>query len=61
MRYVLQRSSDGKFVTREGSEHSYSHKLQDARVFRSKLDAAVSACCENERIVPLNEVLAGGE
>lgn len=45
--YVIKRDNDGKYVSRPGSEHSYTPFLQRARTFQSRASALESAC-ENE-------------
>lgn len=50
--YRLKRDEDGKYVTRPGSDKSYTTKLDDARIFASRADAEAEAC-GNETIVPL--------
>lgn len=56
--FVLQRIEDRKYVTRPGSQHSYSQKLEDAQTFPT-LHAARSAACENERPVDVTALLHG--
>lgn len=50
--YVIQRNEDGKYVAAPGLEHSYTKKLQNARVYES-LTEAQSDKCGNETILPL--------
>lgn len=59
MGYVIQRT-DGKYVTPAGSGHSYTNKLQHARFFLQRSEAEREICPENERVVPLDEILPGG-
>ncbi len=54
--YVIQRKEDGAFVARRGSEHSYTRRLQNARVFIWH-DDALQEACGNERVLSLAEVL----
>jgi len=54
--YVIQRD-DGKFVTRPGSEKSYTSDLQKARTFATKEKAEAERCPENERVVSLDQLL----
>jgi len=49
--FILQRE-DGKFVAPSGSEHSYTDRLQSARLFKSEEEARRDKC-GNERLVPL--------
>lgn len=53
-RFVIRRD-DGKYVARPGSAHSYTSKLEEARLFATR-EAAERDCCGNERIIPLAEV-----
>jgi hypothetical protein len=56
-KYVIVRNSDGAFVTRPGSKHSYSKYLQSARIFHSREEALANAC-ENEQVVSLESLLS---
>jgi hypothetical protein len=55
--FVIQRCDDGSYVARPGSVHSYTKKLQDARVFSSREDAERERC-GNETIVPVSAILS---
>jgi hypothetical protein len=55
-RYVLKRVEDGKYVARPGSEHSYTNRLERAKIFTS-WERAYDAKCDNERVVPLDSLL----
>lgn len=50
--YVIKRLSDGKYVARSGSEHSYTSNLQHAQVYMT-LEEARRNVCGNETIVPV--------
>lgn len=52
--FIIRRE-DGKYVARPGSEHSYTSKLEDARVFRTR-EEADRDCCGNEQVVPIEEL-----
>lgn len=54
--YVLIRNEDGKYVAPPGREHSYTSKLEKARIFPTK-DAAEADKCGNERAVPVSSLL----
>jgi hypothetical protein len=53
--FVIVRE-DGKFVSRAGSEHSYTDKLQEARCF-SSMEKARPHKCENEVVLPVTSYL----
>jgi hypothetical protein len=56
--YVIVRD-DGKFVSKPGSENSYTSLLMEARVFASSEDAKRDGVCvENERIVSVYDLLS---
>jgi len=55
--YVIQRISDGKFVTPPGSPRSYTKDLRKAVTFSTQEDADEGRCPENERVVPLEAVV----
>lgn len=55
MSYLIQRN-DGKFVSRAGSQHSYTKNWQDARIFPTR-QAAESEKCGNEHITPVHEII----
>lgn len=56
--YVIQNCDDAKFVARPGSQHSYTNRLQDARVFQTRDDAERERC-GNETIVLVDNLLRG--
>lgn len=49
--FVIIRT-DGKYVSQPGSQHSYTDKLQNARVWASRESAERECCVENERVIP---------
>ena len=53
--YVLQRR-DGKYVAHSGAKNSYTSKLENAHVFRTKEEAEVSRCVDNERTIHVSEL-----
>jgi hypothetical protein len=55
--YVLQRTTDGKFVARPGSAHSYVKELQLAQAFSTKEEADRARCPESERIVRVEDLM----
>lgn len=57
--FVLQRTTDGKYVTFPGSESSYTAKLELARVFPSRETAEAERCVGDERVVALRDLLGG--
>lgn len=52
--YVIRRAVDGYYVTAPGLKHSYTAKLQEARVYRTK-SLAEDDCCGNEQVVSFDE------
>jgi hypothetical protein len=60
MQFVIRRTDhDGGYVTRPGSAHSYTSKLQEARVYATKATARAE-CCENEIVLSLESALQAG-
>jgi len=53
--FVVVRG-DGMFVARSGSEHSYTNKLQNARLFKTRAEAEKD-CCGNERVCPVTDFM----
>jgi uncharacterized Zn-finger protein len=56
--YIIVRE-DSKYVACPGMEHSYTNKLEDARIFLKEGEANENKCPENERVLPLTAVLGG--
>lgn len=56
--YVLRRIPDGAYVSRPGSEHSYTKNLERAETFPTR-EAAALASCGNERPVSVDEIMSG--
>lgn len=57
--YVIKRE-DGKYVSRPGSEHSYTPFLQRARTFSTRASALESAC-GNEYVSSVNDEMFPAE
>ncbi len=57
MGYVIVRDSDGKYVAVGGAEHSYTDKLEEARIFKSLQTAQWECCVENETIHDIRGIL----
>ena len=57
--FVLKRDGDGAYVAKNGIGLSYTKKLELADIFKTREDADRSRCVENEKIVPLSEILSG--
>lgn len=55
--YVLKRASDGAYVSKPGAAHSYTKRLEEARIFATAEEAWKNACQENEVVIPLNNIL----
>jgi hypothetical protein len=51
--FVLQRTTDGKFVAPPGRAASYVDRLQDAQAWGTRAEAERERCVGNERIVHL--------
>lgn len=52
--FIIQRNEDGKYVALPGRKHSYTNRLQEARVFHSMSEAKREKC-GNETILPLRQ------
>ena len=50
--YLIKRD-DGKYVAVRDSKHSYTTRVDLARVYQTKEEAEQDLCHENERIVPI--------
>jgi hypothetical protein len=57
MKYVIKRGN--LYVSRPGSQHSYTKFLQEARIFSSREEAEKHTCPDNERIVSVDSELNG--
>jgi len=58
MIYVIQHKETGKYVSRSGSPRSYTNRLEEARVFRSRESAEKERCVENEALVDVYRLFA---
>lgn len=56
--FVLQHIETGKYVSRPGSAHSYTNRLEEARVFRTAEGAKQEMCRDSEVIVDLHQLFA---
>lgn len=56
MRYVLIHNGTGKYVSRPGSEHSYTNKLQNAATYPTRDAAEANRCPGSEHIVSLDQL-----
>lgn len=57
MGYVIRRTDQGGgWVAKPGGKHSYTNKLQDARVYPTREAAEADRCPENEVIEPLSRI-----
>lgn len=54
--YIIQRD-DGKYVAKPNSEHSYTDKLENARIYKTIEEAKNDLCPENNIIRSLRDVL----
>lgn len=50
MKFVIRRDEDGAYVSKSGSESSFTHYLQLAEIFNSREEAENNRCKENEYI-----------
>lgn len=55
--YVLQRTSDGAFVARPGSASSYTLMLHKAQTYKTREEAEMHRCPENERILDVDDIM----
>lgn len=55
--YVIRNADTGKYVAVQGMEHSYTSRLEHARVFRTREAAELDRCPENEVVLGLEQVL----
>jgi hypothetical protein len=58
MMFVIQHDETGKYVSRPGSLRSYTNRLEEARVFRTREGAEKERCVENETLVDLHQLFA---
>jgi hypothetical protein len=54
--YIIVRE-DGKFVARNGSEYSYTDKLQEAKRYDSLEQAKRDCCFGNESVRTVSEIM----
>ncbi len=59
MAYLIIRT-DGKWVARAGSQHSYTTKIENARVFDTRAAAEADRCVGNEHVVEVIDALRSG-
>jgi hypothetical protein len=50
--FMLKRT-DGKYVGKPGSKHSYTTRIDLARVYKTKEEAEKDRCPENEHVVEI--------
>lgn len=58
MSYIIKRSEDQKYVSKPGSERSYTARLQDARTWGTRADAEREAC-GNEYVISVADEMRG--
>lgn len=56
---IWRLDQGGGWVSKPGSRHSYTHRLQEARVWRKYFDAVADAC-ENEQVQEVKWIMQGG-
>lgn len=54
--YILVHNETLQYVTWPGSEHSYTKKLEDARVFANADAAQKERCVESETVVAIRDL-----
>lgn len=54
--YVIKNTETEKYVAAPGSEHSYTTKLEKARIFSARADAERELCDDNEVVVALGSI-----
>lgn len=54
--YVIRRS-DGKYVSKPGSQSSYTNRLENAQKFATKEAADANRCPGNESTVSVDSLL----
>lgn len=60
MKFVIKRTDQGGgYVSRPGSEHSYTNALQKARTYPSREAAERDRCPGNEIILSIDEAVGG--
>ena len=52
-------ASQRRFLALQGSEHSYTTSIEDARIYLTHEAASTELCEENESIVSLESLLKG--
>jgi hypothetical protein len=59
---LTDRTHKGRtlYVAEQGSPSSYTTRLDQARTFLHRASALVDLCPENERVVSLDSIMAGG-
>lgn len=53
--YLIRRE-DGKFVSQPGSQHSYTSRLECARIYADR-DQAMADKCGNETLIRLDSII----
>lgn len=51
--HVIVRD-DGQYVAKPGSQHSYTKRFEDARIYPSRDAAIADLCPDNERVQPIS-------
>lgn len=57
--FIIKRK-DGQYVARPGAVHSYTFRLQSARVYKTLADAERDRCPENEYIITVADEMRNG-
>jgi hypothetical protein len=56
--FIIQHNGTGKYVACPGSLRSYTNRLEEARVFRTRESAEKERCVENETLVDVNHLIS---
>lgn len=55
--YVIKKTDQGGgYVAKDGNEHSYTHDIEEAKVFKTRQQAELNLCPENETVVRIGSV-----
>lgn len=52
--FAIKRVSDGRYVARPGSIHSYTRSAAQARFYSTREAAEADRCPEADRVVPVS-------
>jgi hypothetical protein len=58
--YVIQNTKTGRYVSRPGSAHSYTARLEQACTWSTRESAEREICPDNERVVRTTDLIGWG-